>query len=178
MTETAFADKVGILSEIWMTRRDDEDFEDLVEYADLGLPLAYASENDMVDLKPSAVDMINEAFDMLLMNLGVEDEGYYSLAHLLESESYEIPVVYINEDEEEEEEDSSVSESYELGFNDGALAEQKRVQEICGMQMTWAKQSNKGNDFMQWHNVSELLKPINFEYSEEQYRKDLENEGF
>jgi hypothetical protein len=44
--------------------------------------------------------------------------------------------------------------------------------------MTWAKQKNKANEFMQWHNVSEVLKPINFEYDEEEYRKSLENDGF
>ena len=182
MAETAFADKVEILSDLWMYHRSDEDFENLFEYADLGLPLAYAKSTDLIDaLTTRAVDLINEAFDMLLGTLGIEeDAGYATLDEMLDlAGEYEIPVAYINEEEEEEEEeDTTAAESYESGFNDGAQAEQKRVQEICQMQMTWAKQSNKGNDFMQWHNVSELLKPINFEYSEEKYYEDLKNEGF
>lgn len=178
MTETAFADKVEILSDLWMYHRSDEDFENLFEHADLGLPLAYAKSTDLIDaLTTRAVDLINETFDMLLGTLGIEeDTGYESLDELLGSEEYEIPVVYINE--EEDDEDTTATESYESGFNDGSAAEQKRVQDICQMQMTWAKQNNKGNDFMQWHNVSEVLKPINFEYSQEEYYEDLRNQGF
>lgn len=178
MTETAFADKVEILSDLWMYHRSDEDFENLFEYADLGLPLAYAKSTDLIDaLTTRAVDLINEAFDMLLGTLRIEeDAGYESLDELLGSEEYEIPVVYINE--EEEEEDTTATESYESGFTDGAQAEQKRVQEVISMHKRWAKEKNRASEFMFWDSAGEVLTPINFEYSEEKYYEDLKNEGF
>ena len=35
------ADKAGVLAELWINYRDDEDFTDFIEYNDIGLPLAY-----------------------------------------------------------------------------------------------------------------------------------------
>ena len=177
MSGTTIFDKVSILAELWVDHREDEEFENLIEYADLGLPLAYARDNDMVDLKPAAVDMINEAFDMLLGTLGIEeDAGYESLNELLE-EDYETPIVYINEDDEEEEGEPG-DDLYDVGYKAGAAAEQKRVQEVISMHKRWAKEKNRGNEFMFWDSAGEVLTPINFEYSEEKYYEDLKNEGF
>lgn len=83
--ETEYSNKISILAEVWLNYRSDEDFEDFVEYNDLGLPLAYMLENDIV--KPTAVSetFINETFSLLLALLEVEDIGFENLEELLDS---------------------------------------------------------------------------------------------
>jgi hypothetical protein len=53
MAETSFENKVGILSYLWMNYRDHEDWKDFIEYNDLGLPLAYMLDNQVVELTSS-----------------------------------------------------------------------------------------------------------------------------
>ena len=63
---TSQENKALILSDLWMNFRDDEQFEDFVEYNDLGLPLAYAVANGIVPMTDKAKSFIDEAFDLLL----------------------------------------------------------------------------------------------------------------
>jgi hypothetical protein len=49
---TTYSNKLQILSDLWMDYRNDEDFSDFVEYNDLGLPLAYAVSNNIVETTP------------------------------------------------------------------------------------------------------------------------------
>jgi len=82
--ETTFSDKCAILAEVWLDYRNDEQFQDFIEYNDLGLPLAYAVYTDMITPKDLANKMINETFDVLVAGLGYEsDEGFESLDDLL-----------------------------------------------------------------------------------------------
>lgn len=81
---TAFSSKCEMLAELWMNYRDDQDFIDFIEYNDLGLPLAYAIFNNIVDSKPAAVEMINETFSLLLAALNIEDEGFELLDELFD----------------------------------------------------------------------------------------------
>lgn len=67
-----------------MNYRDDEEFLDFIEYNDLGLPLAYALSNGIVDMSPMAESFINETWDLLLSALGVEDTGFENLDDLLD----------------------------------------------------------------------------------------------
>jgi hypothetical protein len=67
-----------------MEYRDDTEFQDFIEYNDLGLPLAYAIAEGIVESTDIASNFINEAFDILLSALGVEDTGYKSLEDLLD----------------------------------------------------------------------------------------------
>jgi hypothetical protein len=65
-----------------MNYRDDEQFFDFVDYADLALPLAFLLDNALVTAVDQAKNMINEAFVMLLAMLQVNDEGFESLDDL------------------------------------------------------------------------------------------------
>jgi hypothetical protein len=67
-----------------MEYRDDTEFQDFIEYNDLGLPLAYAIAEGIVESTDIASNFINEAFDILLSALGLEDTGYESLEDLLD----------------------------------------------------------------------------------------------
>ena len=81
--KTAFLDKCSILSELWLSYRDDAEFEDYINYNDLGLPLAYAISNGVVVETDKAKNFINEAWDLLLAGMDLEDTGFESLDELL-----------------------------------------------------------------------------------------------
>lgn len=81
---TDFRNKAEILAELWMDYRDDDEFKDFVEYSDLGLPLAYAIANGIVEASPMAEQFIEETFRLLLAALNVTDTGFYNLQELLE----------------------------------------------------------------------------------------------
>ena len=79
MNETTIDNKCSILAELWMEYRDDENFQDFINYADLGLPLAYAIDSKIVSLTPEAEKFITEAFDILVASMGLEDVGFETL---------------------------------------------------------------------------------------------------
>jgi hypothetical protein len=82
---TTFSNKALILADLWLNYRDDEEFIDFCEYNDLGLPLAYAIANGIVD-NPNelAKKFVEETFDLLLAGLEIqEDSGYETLDDLL-----------------------------------------------------------------------------------------------
>jgi hypothetical protein len=68
-----------------MNFRFDADFADFVEYNDLGLPLAFAMDNKIVDESVRSIAFINETWDLFLASLGAEDSGYENLDDLLTS---------------------------------------------------------------------------------------------
>lgn len=84
-TQTTFEDKVAILADLWLTYRNDEEFQDFIEYNDIGLPLSYAIDREIVVSTPIAKQFVDEAFDLLLAGLDVEDTGFETLDDLLES---------------------------------------------------------------------------------------------
>ena len=44
---TPFSNKVAILADLWINYRDDEQFQDFIEYNDLGLPLGYLINTEL-----------------------------------------------------------------------------------------------------------------------------------
>jgi hypothetical protein len=83
MNSTSYTDKCAILAEVWLNYRSDEEFQDFIEYNDLGLPLAYAIDSDIVKSTEMAQRFIEETFDLLLASLKVEDTGFDTLDALL-----------------------------------------------------------------------------------------------
>ena len=79
MTATSFDDRCSILAELWMNYRKDQNFEDFISYNDLGLPLAYLLDNEIVKSTALSVKFINETFDLLLGSLELKDNGYVTL---------------------------------------------------------------------------------------------------
>jgi hypothetical protein len=80
---TSYTDKCSILAELWLNYRSDEQFQDFIEYNDLGLPLAYAIDNDIVKSSEMAQRFVEETFDLFLASLEVEDTGFDNLDDLL-----------------------------------------------------------------------------------------------
>ena len=83
ITTTLFSDKCQILAELWLNYRNDEEFEDFLEYNDLGLPIAYALANNIVKSTEMAERFVEETFDLLLAALELEDDGWDSLDQML-----------------------------------------------------------------------------------------------
>lgn len=79
--------KIKILSEVWMKYRDDDAFQEFIEYNDIGLPIAYFIDTEIVDPTPRADLYISETFDMLLASLELEDKGFDSFDSMLDSSS-------------------------------------------------------------------------------------------
>ena len=83
MAQTTFSNQCEILSELWLDYRDDEEFQDFIEYNDLGLPLAYAFANGIVEQSPMGENFVTEAFNLLLAGLEIEDAGFETLQDVL-----------------------------------------------------------------------------------------------
>ena len=127
--------KADILSDFWTTQRGVAEHEVFMAYHDLGLPLAFALANDMVETSQEAESMIRETYEKLLEHLGIPDMGYTDLSQLLKAET---------EGSQVEEDDSSsgpASEADELAkwhklFESGVVTEEEFTQkkkQILGM---------------------------------------------
>lgn len=80
---TTFENKCNILSDLWLNFRLDEEFADFIQYNDLGLPLAYAIAEGIVEPTETASAMIEETFSLLLAASDVEDTGFENLNQIL-----------------------------------------------------------------------------------------------
>lgn len=86
---TPFSNKVQILGDLWLNYRGDSEFEDFVDYNDLGLPLSFLLSNSIVKETSEAVELIDETWNLLLAALDIsKDEGYSNLDDLLNSEIF------------------------------------------------------------------------------------------
>lgn len=81
---TSYEDKAAILADLWLNYRQDVDFADFIEYNDLGLPLAYAISESIVESTEIAARFVEETFDLLLEGLDIEeDTGFETLDDML-----------------------------------------------------------------------------------------------
>jgi hypothetical protein len=81
---TTFENKTIILSELWLNYRDDEGFRDFIEYNDLALPFAFAISEGLIATQESMVKFIEDAWEILLSTLNIDDADYSKLDDLLE----------------------------------------------------------------------------------------------
>jgi hypothetical protein len=70
---------------LWLNYRQDEQFQDFIEYNDLGLPIAYAIANDIVKSTEMAERFVEETFDLLIAAVDlVDDVGWDNLDDMLD----------------------------------------------------------------------------------------------
>jgi hypothetical protein len=74
-----FSNKVAILAELWIDYREEPGYTDLIEYGDLGFPLAYAIYNEIAKPTELAEKYIEELWDLLLAGLDIEDSGEFEV---------------------------------------------------------------------------------------------------
>jgi hypothetical protein len=71
-----FADKTGILGQLWIDFREDENFSAFMDYNDIGVPMAYYVAEGLVSgLTPLGEQYVEESIDMMFKLLEItEDE--------------------------------------------------------------------------------------------------------
>jgi hypothetical protein len=76
---TDFTSKCEILGDFYSNYRDEKDFQDFMEFNDLGLPLAYFVAQGLCEVSDDGVRYINETFDLFIASLEITDTGFTNL---------------------------------------------------------------------------------------------------
>lgn len=74
---TEFNKRVAILSDFWLNYKDQDGFEDFVEYNDIGLPLSFMIAEDIVKSTPVAEAYITECWELLCAALNIDSKLSY-----------------------------------------------------------------------------------------------------
>jgi hypothetical protein len=82
MLTTTFESKALILGQVWMQHKTDDEMADFFEYNDIGVPLAFAFAEGIVNHTPTLEQYVNESFALLLEALNIEDAGFEDLQDL------------------------------------------------------------------------------------------------
>lgn len=86
MLKTTFENKALILGQLWINYKSEDEWIDFFVYNDLGLPLAFAFAEGIINHTPTLEQYINETWDLFIEGLGAEDEGFESIEDLLEDD--------------------------------------------------------------------------------------------
>jgi hypothetical protein len=70
------------------------------------------------------------------------------------------------------------SYNYHVGYNNGVSEERERIKAIFDMNIQWALESGKGSDVVFFTKAKQIIEPVEVDYSEEAYKKSLEDDGF
>jgi hypothetical protein len=76
-TTIPYSKKCFLLGDFWLNYKDEEGFEDFVEYNDIGLPLAFMISEDIVLSTTVAEIYVNEAWELLCAALNVDSTQDY-----------------------------------------------------------------------------------------------------
>lgn len=192
---TPFETKVDMLADLWLNFRGEEEFEDFIEYNDLGLPLSYMLMTEMVSydgIDDNARKMIDETFSLLLAGFDIdEDTGFNSLEDLLEVDTTFDKARNPEDDEELEDEEfdpengpeaeaaeemsKHLGHAYQTGRADGIKEEQERIQAVCEQAVQVYLDAGKGQKAVFWREAANDLKPIDWDAIPEE---NLEDYGF
>ena len=73
------------------TDSDNEDFQDFLNYNDLGIPLAVAIINDLCEINDKGMKVFEETYTLLLVELKVPDiyKEYNDIDEVLEDSPFE-----------------------------------------------------------------------------------------
>jgi len=80
---TTFSNKVYILGQLWSFYRGEDHFVDFIAYHDLGVPLAHMIYLDVCQANQAGEQIINETWDSLLDQIGIEDTGFEHIDDVL-----------------------------------------------------------------------------------------------
>jgi len=70
-----YADKTGLLGQLWIDYREDENFSLFMEYNDIGLPLSYVVAEGLVPaLTQLGEDYVDETLEMFFKLLGITEQ--------------------------------------------------------------------------------------------------------
>jgi len=81
---TDFSSICQILGSLYSNYREDKEFKDFIEFNDLGLPLAYLTNENLCEVSDDGARYITETWQLFLAGLNMKDEGFEDLEQLLE----------------------------------------------------------------------------------------------
>lgn len=76
-TNIDYSKKCLILADFWLNYKDEEEFDDFVEYNDIGLPLAFMITENIVESTQIGEIYVNEAWELLCAALNVDSKQNY-----------------------------------------------------------------------------------------------------
>lgn len=81
MSQTPFSNKVEILGQFWLFYRqqtkEDSGWVEFFRWADIGMPMAYMAWQELVTIKPSSKQYVNDVWDMFCDILSVDANARY-----------------------------------------------------------------------------------------------------
>ena len=83
---TSFENKAHILGQLWINFKTEDEWADFFEYNDMGLPLAFAFTEGIVNHTNTLEQYINETWFLFLEGLETEDTGFGDLSELLQED--------------------------------------------------------------------------------------------
>ena len=83
MPATTFEKKALILGQLWINYKSEDEWVDFFVYNDLGLPLAFAFAEGIINHTPTLEQYINETWDLFIEGLDVDDTGYETIEELV-----------------------------------------------------------------------------------------------
>ena len=86
MPRTTFDNKALILGQLWINFKSEDEWIDFFVYNDLGLPLAFAYAEGVINHTPTLEQYINETWDLFIEGLDVDDTGYETISELLDDD--------------------------------------------------------------------------------------------
>lgn len=86
MPTTTFESKSLILGQLWINFKTDDEWMDFMVYNDLGLPLAFAFAEGIINHTTTLEQYINETWDLFIEALGVQDTGFDSIDELIDDD--------------------------------------------------------------------------------------------
>jgi hypothetical protein len=79
---TDFTKVCEILGALYINYRDDKEFEDFLDFNDLGLPLAYFVNEGLCQVSDDGARYITETWTLFLASMDLSDTGWDSLEEM------------------------------------------------------------------------------------------------
>jgi hypothetical protein len=112
---TAFELRAEILGQLWLEYRSEPMLSELLEYSDLGFPLAYAYTNGLIGLSEQSANFIAETFSLLLESMGEEpNKIYHDVEDFIEDLDAWIEAGISSEEHDLGEDEESDSDEFEV----------------------------------------------------------------
>jgi hypothetical protein len=82
---TDFSKKCEILGSLYANYGDDPEFKDFIEFNDLGLPLAYLSNEGLCESSTDGERYIEETWTLFVKSLGLDDTGFEDIDEMFQA---------------------------------------------------------------------------------------------
>lgn len=80
-----FETKCSIVSECWLVTRNHEAWKELLNYGDLGFPLAYAVTENIATVDERGKGFIEELYSLIVATLDIDDTEYADFEAMLDA---------------------------------------------------------------------------------------------